>query len=189
MASVVTRIAPIGVVEACSAAERVRRVVGEHHDFVWRSLRRLGVPEPAADDAAQQVFCVFARRMESVVPEKEKTFLFGVVLRVAQHVRRSRARRREVQDDEAIAARESEQAGPDELLDERRARALLDALLAKMPLELRIVFVLYELEEMTMAEIAHVLELPSGTVASRLRRARELFEDMAAARRAERGDR
>jgi len=63
-------------------------------------------------------------------------------------------------------------------IDDRRARALLDALLASMPLDLRTVFVLYELEELTMAEIARALDLPAGTVASRLRRAREAFEEL-----------
>jgi RNA polymerase sigma-70 factor (ECF subfamily) len=49
-----------------------------------------------------------------------------------------------------------------------------------LSLELRAVFVLYELEDFTMAEIARTLELPPGTVASRLRRARETFERLAA---------
>jgi RNA polymerase sigma-70 factor, ECF subfamily len=55
---------------------------------------------------------------------------------------------------------------------------VLDALLASLPLDLRTVFVLYELEELTMAEIARALDLPMGTVASRLRRARETFEEL-----------
>ena len=42
-----------------------------------------------------------------------------------------------------------------------------------MPLDLRTVFVLFELEELTMAEIAELLGLAPGTVASRLRRARQ----------------
>ena len=53
-------------------------------------------------------------------------------------------------------------------------------MLAELPLELRAVFVLYELEQMTMAEIAESLALPPGTVASRLRRARSSFEALAA---------
>jgi len=182
MASVVTRAGVLDVPgERASALERrITAVVAEQYDFVWRSLRRLGVPEEAADDAAQQVFCVFARRAPGVPPEKDKTFLFGVVIRVAQNARRSRARRPEYVDDDAIAAMPCEQAGPEQLLEQRRARALLDDLLAEMPMDLRAVFVLYEIEEMTMVEIANVLDLPSGTVASRLRRARELFESLAA---------
>ena len=183
MASVVTRAGVLDMPDAkdASAVElRVRQVVTEQYDFVWRSLRRLGIPEEAADDAAQQVFCVFARRAREVSSEKDKTFLFGVVIRVAQNARRSRARRPEVADDDAIASMPSEQAGPEELLEERRARALLDALLDEMSMDLRAVFVLYELEELTMAEIAKMLDLPAGTVASRLRRARELFESLSA---------
>ncbi len=182
MASVVTRAGVLDVAGDPSALHelRVRHVVEEHYDFVWRSLRRLGITEESVDDAAQQVFCIFARRATEVAPEKDKTFLFGVVIRVAQNARRCRARRPEYADEERLARVPSEQASPEELLEERRARALLDALLDEMPMELRTVFVLYEIEEMTMVEIARVLDMPNGTVASRLRRARELFETLSA---------
>ena len=60
----------------------------------------------------------------------------------------------------------------------RGTRVLLDTLLEAMPIDLRTVFVLYEIEELTMIEIASVLELPSGTVASRLRRARQVFQEL-----------
>ena len=73
--------------------------------------------------------------------------------------------------------------GADELIDRTRARATLDAILAAMALEVRAVFVLYEMERATMAEIAALLDLPAGTVASRLRRGREQFQ--AAVRRLE----
>jgi RNA polymerase sigma-70 factor (ECF subfamily) len=179
MASVVTRAGPLEVSDDARIAQRVREVVGEHYDFVWRSLRRLGVPEATADDAAQQVFCVFARRCDAVPLEKEKTFLFGVVIRVAQNVRRARARRPEVHDDDAIASHRSDAPDPEQAIDDRRARELLDTILTELPMDLRTVFVLYELEELTMAEIATMLDLPNGTVASRLRRARETFEMLA----------
>jgi RNA polymerase sigma-70 factor (ECF subfamily) len=150
MASAVTRA---GALDVTSDETRmpnvelgVRKVVAEQYDFVWRSLRRLGIPHEGPDDATQQVFCVFAKRVNDVRVDKEK--LFGVVLRVAQSTRRSRARRREVSDEDAIASLPSERAGPQELLDERRACALLDAILAEMPMDLRAVFVLYEIEEL-----------------------------------------
>jgi RNA polymerase sigma-70 factor (ECF subfamily) len=66
--------------------------------------------------------------------------------------------------------------GAEELVDRARARAELEAILDRMPLDLRAVFVLFELEQMTMAEIAATLDLPPGTVASRLRRGRESFQ-------------
>ena len=68
-------------------------------------------------------------------------------------------------------------ANPEEQMDQRRARALLDQVLGFMPMDLRAVFVLFELEEMTMIEIATMSDLPPGTVASRLRRARQVFQE------------
>lgn len=184
MASVVTRAGQLVIEDASrSIEERVGQTVAEHYEFVWRSLRRLGVLEASADDAAQQVFCVYAKRVRDVLPGKDKTFLFGVVLRVAQSVRREHQRRAEVNDDDAMAAISTTEAGPDERLDEERARAVLDAVLAELPIDLRAVFVLYEIEELTMAEIATMLELPPGTVASRLRRARACFEERVASLR------
>jgi RNA polymerase sigma-70 factor (ECF subfamily) len=166
--------------DVSSAADaRVEAAVAEHHTFVWRSLRRFGVPEEQADDAAQQVFCVFARRLADVPRDKEKTFLCGVAVRVAQTIRRTRGRVPEHVDETALATAATNEPGPDEQLDDRRARAILDSILEALPADLRTVFVLHEIEEMTMSEIAIVLGVPAGTVASRLRRGRERFGELA----------
>ena len=166
-------------------AARVRRIVDEHYDFVWRALRRLGVPEASAEDAAQQVFCVLSQRIGDIPSEKEKSFLFGTAMRIAKTARRSLARRKELSDDTAmLAAAGSEHDRPDSLLEERRDRETLDELLAAMPPDLLAVFVLHEIEQVTMAESATILELAPGTVASRLRRAREWFSTACAAARA-----
>jgi RNA polymerase sigma-70 factor (ECF subfamily) len=142
-------------------------------------LRRLGVPEGAVEDAAQKVMWVIAEKIDDIVPGREKTFLFGVALRVAQATRRECHKWRENTDEHLLLEAPAAGLDPGEELDERRARALLDGLLASMPLDLRTVFILYELEELTMAEIARTLDIPNGTVASRLRRARESFEALA----------
>lgn len=155
---------------------RIRAIVAEHYGFLWRSLRRLGVPEADVEDAAQKCLCVVAERIDDIVEAKERSFLFGVAIRVAQAARRMHRSRRDVLDDERIAEIPSPDPDADVQLDERRARALLDAILEAMPLDLRTVFVLYEIEELTMAEVAALLEIPAGTVASRLRRARQTFE-------------
>jgi RNA polymerase sigma-70 factor, ECF subfamily len=171
---------PLGKTTGTSdAAARVRSAVDEHHHTVWRALRRLGVAEDVADDAVQRVFMVFTRRADAVPIGKEKTFLLGVALRVAHETRRRRGVRLELAEDDALAAVPAETPSPDDDLDARRARATLDAILDAMPIELRGVFVLYEIEEMTMADIAHAMQIPAGTVASRLRRARELFGRLA----------
>lgn len=158
---------------------RVHAAVNAQYDAVWRSLRRFGVDEASAADAAQQVFCVFADRAGEVPEAKVRSFLLGVALRTAQNARRVRGRRPDLAsldgDDDAWPSASS---GPDALLEQRDARQLLDRLLARMPLDLRSVFVLYEIEELTTTEIAGALDLPSGTVASRLRRARALFQEL-----------
>jgi len=162
----------ISRVKARPADEVLRAIVDEHYEFVWRSLRRLGVRPPDTDDAAQQVFIIVARKVESIEPGKERQFLFGTLMRVAANARRARAKLREVPEDEASD-------GPIVLptvearLDRAQARAVLDEILANMADELRVVFILHVLEELPLAEIATIVEAPPTTVVSRLRRARE----------------
>ena len=166
---------PVALAAPAANAGRLRALVAAHAGFVWRSIRRLGVPELDADDAAQQVFLVAAKKLDVIAQGSERAFLFSTALRVASKSRRTRERRREV-DDEALEARRDSTPGPEELLDRRRARQLLDELLDAMAIEERVVFVLYEIEQLTTPEIAAMLAIPQGTVASRLRRAREDFD-------------
>jgi RNA polymerase sigma-70 factor (ECF subfamily) len=158
-------------------AARIKAIVVDHHTFVWRSLVRLGVPRSDAEDALQQVFMVTARRIDDITTGSERSFLYGVCLRVASRARRTFARRREIVGDDCCPERIDQGVRPDEALDRARAKALLDEILSTMPLELRAVFTLFELEQLTMSEIATIVGVPQGTVASRLRRARELFAE------------
>src|SRR5208337_3308206 len=80
------------------ADERMRCLVTAHFDFVWRVLRRLGVPESIAEDATQDVFIVADRKMRDVWPQKEKSFLFAIALRVAAEKRRVERRRPDLLD-------------------------------------------------------------------------------------------
>lgn len=161
----------------CTAeqAARVKQLVVEQHGFVWRSLVRLGVPRSDAEDALQQVFMVTARRIDDITSGSERSFLYGVCLRVASRSRRTFARRREIVGDDACPERVDPSERPDDMIDRARAKVLLEEILGAMPLELRSVFTLFELEQMTMSQISTLLSLPQGTVASRLRRAREVF--------------
>lgn len=154
-------------------------MVDDHFDFIWRSLRGLGVPADAADDAAQRVFWLAHQKLESIELGAEKSFLFSLARGTAANQRRSRARSREVTDSEALEERLDEAPSPEELSSMKQARMLLDQALDELPLELRTVFVLFELEGLTMAEIADVAALAPGTVASRLRRARAEFHAIA----------
>ena len=78
-------------------------------------------------------------------------------------------------DDDRVHAEVDRAARPDEAAEANETRARLQNILDRMPDELRVVFLLYELERFTMAEISECLSIPPGTVASRLRRAREDF--------------
>ncbi len=156
-----------------AADQRLRALFRDHAAFVWRSLRRLGVPERDVADAAQRVWLVIDRNLERVSEGAERSYAFGTAMRVASEYRRADRRRRE---DLAATVREEsvpESQRPDGLLRKREARTMLDKLLAVLDDDARAVFVLYELEELTTGEIARMLDVPTGTVASRLRRARE----------------
>jgi RNA polymerase sigma-70 factor (ECF subfamily) len=141
---------------------------------MWRFLRRLGLDEADTDDAAQEVLLVVAAKLDAINQKSERSFLFSTAYRVAAGIRRGQRRHVELDEELSPIAADAD-ANPEELLELKRARVLLDHLLSPMPIELRAVFVLYELEGMTMAEIASSLELAPGTVASRLRRGREFF--------------
>jgi RNA polymerase sigma-70 factor (ECF subfamily) len=171
-------VAVLPSLDRVEAGDRLRACVGAHLGAVWRVLRRHGVPAADADDAAQKVFMVLSRRMSEVAPERELSFLLRTAVRVASEARRTRRRRRE-DEDPSPEARPSSQPSPERALLQREALSQLDAVLNEMEAPLRAVFVLFELEEMTMATIAEALEIPPGTVASRLRRARERFEALA----------
>jgi RNA polymerase sigma-70 factor (ECF subfamily) len=176
--------------EGSTPAERLRRIVDAHYDFLWRSLRRLGVPEASVEDAAQQVLVVLSRRLGSVAEGSERSFLFGTAMRVAADVRRTMRRHPEnatAIEDDALEALAHPGPGPDAALDEQRARVLLQRILDAMPEEQRAVFILFELEEMSTPAIAGMLGVPLGTAASRLRRARDFFAQSVSRHRAREG--
>lgn len=158
---------------------RLRGVVDANFDALWRFLRRLGVPESDVDDAIQEVILVLARKLDQVTLGSERSFVLSTAFRVASDARRRLKRRREVSD-APLAELSSPELDPEQSAEQRRLTLLFGQVLEQLSLELRVVFVLYELEDFTMAEIAKTLELPPGTVASRLRRGREAFERLAA---------
>ena len=166
-----------GSVTSAGAREiRLRELVDDYTDFLARVLRNAGIPHADIDDEVQRTFIIVARRLDEVRLGSEKSFLLQTALHLAAHARRTLARRREVRSDDA-----PEQidllTNPEQLTDQKRSRQMLDRVLDQMDERLRTVFVLYEFEELSMAEIATVLTIPAGTVASRLRRARVDFRE------------
>jgi RNA polymerase sigma-70 factor (ECF subfamily) len=167
------KLAPLAAAPA--ADRRLRGLVDEHFTFVARVVRNLGVAEADLDDVLQRAFCAVARRLDDIAPGSERAFLVQAAINWAHNARRARSRNPEVGLAELPDVADASPS-PEDLTDRKRAAAVLDGLLATMDLELRTVLVLYEIEEMSRAEIAQLLGLPQGTVASRLRRAREDFE-------------
>lgn len=157
-------------------AGRLTDMLRGHYASVWRTLRQLGVGEAHVDDAAQEVFIVLSRRLGEVREGSERTFLLSSAVRVAANYRRSWHVRHEVVDEQALAAEHDPQPTVEQLLDQKRLRQAFDDLLERWPEDIRTAFVLFELEGLTAPEIAQITETKLGTVTSRLRRGRELFQ-------------
>lgn len=159
-----------------ASMEAFRAVYDEHFRFVWRSLRRLGVREHDVPDAAQDVFLVVHKKLGSFEGRsKMTTWLYGIAYRVAHDRQKLAHTRRSVADTDLVVERVDEGVDAGEQLERRQAAVLLERILDEMPLEQRAVFAAFELDGMSGDDIAELLQVPLGTVYSRLRLARDVF--------------
>jgi RNA polymerase sigma-70 factor (ECF subfamily) len=158
-------------------ALRVEDVYRENFDFVWRSLRHLGLADADVEDAVQDVFLVVHAKLSTFEHRAQvTTWIYGICLRVAQARRRRAYVRRELPTDPVDMPVDAAREGDAEAaLERRQAEDLLDQVLDTMPIEQRAVFTLFELDGRTSEQIAELCEIPLGTVYSRLRLAREAF--------------
>ena len=152
--------------EGALISARLARLISTQFDFVWRLLRRIGITEHEADTAAQEVFSAATQRIGDIRPGSERSFLFSTTLHVAARTRRNREEQPVISDN-ALALEDLDQ--------EQQAREVLGALLEQMSLELRVVFVLREIEQLSNAEIAEIIGIPESMVVSRLTDAQEDF--------------
>jgi RNA polymerase sigma-70 factor (ECF subfamily) len=152
---------------------RLRKAFDQNYAGVWRFLRRMGVPADRADDAAQQVFLIALEALTRIAEGSERAFLYATAVRLAHGIRRKAER--EVPS-LSLDSDASPMPSPDQLADQKRAREVLDTMIAGLDADVRTVFVLSEFEGFTTPEIAGVLDIPLGTAASRLRRARAKFQ-------------
>jgi RNA polymerase sigma-70 factor, ECF subfamily len=168
------------LVDAAAARIRLERMFRAHHELIWRTLRRLGLSADLAADTTQQAYLIAAERLENIRSGCERAFLFSTAIGLARTNFR-RSQRCQLQSDMDLhvdPALRSEQ-----VTNRCSAMELMDRVFAKTDEDLVTVFVLFELEGLSAPEIAQLVEIPVGTVASRLRRARATFR--AAARRME----
>jgi RNA polymerase sigma-70 factor (ECF subfamily) len=168
----------VSVQRPAEDARDFRRMYDDHVAFVWRNLRRLGVPESEADDRTQEVFVIAHRRFGEFEERGHgpRAWLFAIALRVASDARRHRRRHPEVLDSRLAVDRESAAPLPSDAIERRQQLSLLDAALSSIDLGKRAVLVLHEIEEMTAPDIARVLGVPINTVYSRLRVGRAELE-------------
>lgn len=154
----------------------------EHFDLVWRTARRLGVPEASADDVVQDVFLVLHRRLADYDGRTAaKRWILGMTLRVVADHRR-RYKRKDAPcvpqpaDSDGNVLLASNQPPPSAHVERDEQVRLLEELLATLSEDKREVLVLAELEEMTVPEIAELIGANVNTVYARLRAARAEFE-------------
>lgn len=152
----------------------VDEIYQEHCDFVWRSLRRLGVPEAALADATQEVFLAVLRHWTSFEGRAAlRTWLFAIARGVARDLRRAQQRRGNECSDELLV---DGQPWPAREVENREAARLVCQLLDRLDEPKRAVFVLAELEQLSLPEAAEILGVNLNTAYSRLRAARREFE-------------
>ena len=158
----------------------------QYFDFVWASVRRLGVGPPAADDVVQEVFIVIHSRLHTLEqPQALRSWIYGVVRRTVSGYHRSR--RTKDASGAALAAELDEPRGPPtpfDLTEQNDQVKLLWSLLEELDEPKREVFAMAELDELTVPEIAEILGIPLNTAYSRLRAARQAFEEALARRSA-----
>jgi len=151
------------------------RLYAEHFAFVYRTLFRLGVPSAAIDDAAQDTFLVVLRHLARFEGgTSERAWLFSITRRVAADHRRATARRRirGPLDETRFAA---EATPPEDVMARKEAWAFVERFLSTLNDSRRFVFILGELEQLPVPEIAEALDLNINTAYAQLRAVRQAF--------------
>jgi RNA polymerase sigma-70 factor (ECF subfamily) len=163
--------------EVVDLASRFRAIYEEHFEFVWRCVRRFGVPAAHRDDAVQDAFIAVYRGLGTFEARSTvRTWLYTVARNVALNFHRGTHRRLQSDPaDDGVQAVEDHAPGPFEVAARSEAVRAFESIVAGLDEEKREVFVLTEIEQMTAPEIADALQVPLNTVYSRLRLARGEF--------------
>src|SRR5204863_1859631 len=162
---------------AALAALDVHTIYREHGRFVWLSLQRLGIHPSDLDDVAQDVFMIVHRRLNTFDRRARiSTWLFGICMRVAANYRRRRRWTREVLSGGSDDDRPSALAAADDILVRREQREIAERALNRLEVAKRATFVMFEIESLSCLEIAELMNVPVGTVYSRLHSARRQLE-------------
>ena len=155
----------------------IKTIATEQGDFLYRSLQRLGVRDADLSDLMQEVLIITHKRLHTYDPNRAKitTWLFGICSNVASNARRKAYNRREVPSDLSRQDEVSEQ-NPETSMQRKQQSLSVAQVLDELPAKKRAVLVMFEIEGKTCEEIAELLDVPVGTVHSRLHTARTAFK-------------
>jgi RNA polymerase sigma-70 factor (ECF subfamily) len=159
---------PLGAPRPQALTLDFEAVYAEHFQFVWRSLRLLGVAGASLDDAAQDVFGAVARQLPDFEGRSSlRTWVFGITQNVASNHRRTRARKLDRLEplEDGI---ESPEPTPQAHAEGREAAELVVRFCAELDEGRRTVFVLGVLEGVPASEIASLLGIALNTVYTRI---------------------
>ncbi|HEY4013306.1 MAG TPA: RNA polymerase sigma factor [Polyangiaceae bacterium] len=175
-----------GTMDASERHRRFREVFEAEFDYVWATLRRLGVDARELEDVAQDVFVSVYRRLDSYDRARPlRPWLFAFAFRCAADWRRLARHRIEVLTD--CEKRPSASPAADDVVAHAEERVLVQHALDAVPVARRAVLVLHDFDEVPMKQIARALSIPLFTTYSRLRVARREFGEAVRRLRAERG--
>jgi RNA polymerase sigma-70 factor (ECF subfamily) len=150
-------------------------VYEETLDFVWRSVKSLGVRDHQLDDAVQDVFLVVHRRLADFEGRSSvRTWVFGIAVRVARDYRRRIQRKGGLSPLDFEVVDPGPQ--PDAHVESLDALREIAGALETLDEDRRDVFVLVDLEGLPVPEVAEILGIKLNTAYSRLRGARRDFQ-------------
>lgn len=161
-------------------------------DFVWRAARRLGVSHAAVDDVVQDTFLVVYRRLDEPRSGALRAWIYGVLVQTARNYRRSLRRKSAHDAPNAVDPDEianGEVDDPERGAQKAEASRILHEILRALDDEKREIFVLVELEQLSVADASQALAINLNTAYSRLRLARAEFEQAVLRHRARDGSR
>jgi len=153
-----------------------RAIFEAHYDYVWLSLRRLGVSDRDREDITNEVFFRVHSRLDAYDPSRPvRPWLFAFAVRAASDYRKLARHRREASVPEGTPISVHPGPGPDEHAIRREEQQLVALALDTLDLDRRAVFVMHELDQVAVPAIAASLGIPLGTAYTRLRSARHDF--------------
>jgi RNA polymerase sigma-70 factor (ECF subfamily) len=164
----------VAEVEAAVEGQNFRALYEEYFPLVWRWATRLGVAQSGLDDVVQEIFLTIYMHIDEFEGRSTlKTWIFGVTVGVTRNYRRRRSSNPTGDSTTELDTLAERAPHPEAIAEQTEAMAQLQVILDGLDDEKREVFVLAELEELSLAEIAQILGINPNTASSRLRLARQ----------------